>query len=264
MTDNRDTHPVALCRSLVDAGLDSGTAGLAAVLAVHFPPELAIYAAAGLPSLLKVTVVEGARRIGRLVHKVADEGHDFDALVAECEADDEKAQLAIRTIEAARTANTEEQFRALASSFVHGATTADRDAVNLDTAIVRAVGALDRAHVTVLRLFFQSEHDLFGVTFRHTGEPVDRSPQSLMRLHIVQQMVKQPDGTEPPEEATAGVNSVVDGLIGELAARGLIAEVPGQVSAGSRTAYALTPFGVAVADRLTLVAEAEEGEPSAP
>lgn len=236
-----DNLPATTCRRLLDAGFDSGTAMLAVALAMHLPPDFAVYAAAGLPSLLTLTLGEAWRRLTRLIHHVEAEGYDFDNLVAGCAGDEKKAQLVLRTIEAARAVEKEQQLRALARSFVEGATSTDPITVDLDTAIVRVVGALDDAHVRLLELFTRTQFDLFGIRFP-SGEPVLGCPESLRRYQIVFHLGSLTD-------------HVIDRWCGELVARGLLRTVA--TYNGADESWALTALGSTVASRLQLVGQAE-------
>lgn len=247
---------------LVSLGSESLVAlGTAALEYLH-PGSSVVLTSAG-PAAMYVARLY-ARRLLRIRELVSERGQDFDALVETCEGSAEKEQLVVRVLEAARIAGTETHLKMLALSFVRAATSKSAFEVGFETTLVRTVGELEDAHLRVLRLFTMSEFELFGITLQPSGEPVDRPPLSLMRLQIVQQLVKQADGSEPPEEVVAAVNEVVDGVIAELVARGLIGQSlisGGNAAGGGGSGWSLTPFGAALADRLALVAQAADRAP---
>lgn len=250
--DDADVPDSEGSRELADLGIDTTLASGTAVAEFFHPGSSIVLGALG--PALSVGLKHVLRRLARLRAHIEEAGANFDDLVGRCDGDEQKAQLLIATLGTAREAGTEEQLLAIAEAFVTAATSKNEFIIGFETTMVRTVAGLGPAHMKVLRAFVNRERSQWATQRADGKPPLNWSPPPTRRT-LARRL-----GSDSEQ--------VIDGLVGELIARGLVVEIPPtgvgnallpQTDAG----LLLTEFAGAVMERLKLLSEMVAEDPPA-
>jgi hypothetical protein len=185
-------------------------------------------------------------RVATVIALAAKEaGETAEDLIRKLQSSPDKEDLFLRTLRAAQDAALTEKLVALAHSLKTTATTDDLPIVATETAFVRGLADVDRAHLAILRAFTQSTNEL-GLG---NGEPdFDRVPESLNSQAFRFAFPKYADILDP-------LLSVLNrhGLIQPVQFMPIVAVGEGQTR--PLTSWSITPFGRSFIERIDLATE---------
>lgn len=183
-------------------------------------------------------------RVATVIALAAKEaGQTAEELIRKLQSSPDKEDIFLRTLRAAQDAALTEKLVALAHSLKTTVTTDDLLLVATETAFVRSLADVDRAHLAILRAFTQSSNEL-GLG---GGQPdFDRVPESLNSVQLRLALPQYADILDP-------LLSVLNrhGLIQPLQFKTVVDEGKTQ----ALTSWKITPFGRSFIERIDLATE---------